>query len=53
MNQYLVPNLMSSHPGTTLKEAIELAEYIREMGYNPEQVQDFYPTPSTLSTVMY
>ncbi len=52
-NQYLVPYLMSSHPGSTLKEAIELAEYIREMGYNPEQVQDFYPTPSTLSTVMY
>ena len=53
MNQFLVPYLMSSHPGSTLKEAIELAEYIREMGYNPEQVQDFYPTPSTLSTVMY
>ena len=53
MNQYLVPYLMSSHPGSTLKEAIELAEYIREMGYNPEQVQDFYPTPSTLSAVMY
>ena len=53
MNQYLVPYLMSSHPGSTLKEAIELAEYIREMGYNPEQVQDFYPTPSTLSTAMY
>jgi len=53
MDQYLVPYLMSSHPGSTLKEAIELAEYIREMGYNPEQVQDFYPTPSTLSTVMY
>ena len=53
MNQYLVPYLMSSHPGSTLKEAIELAEYIREMGYNPEQVPDFYPTPSTLSTVMY
>ena len=53
MNQYLVPYLMSSHPGSTLKEAIELAEYIREMGYNPEQVQDFYPTPSTLSSVMY
>ena len=52
-SQYLVPYLMSSHPGSTLKEAIELAEYIREMGYNPEQVQDFYPTPSTLSTVMY
>ena len=53
MDQYLVPYLMSSHPGSTLMEAIELAEYIREMGYNPEQVQDFYPTPSTLSTVMY
>ncbi len=53
MNQYLVPYLMSSHPGSTLKEAIELAEYIRDMGYNPEQVQDFYPTPSTLSSVMY
>lgn len=53
MNQYLVPYLMSSHPGSTLKEAVELAEYIRDMGYNPEQVQDFYPTPSTLSTVMY
>lgn len=52
-NQFLVPYLMSSHPGSTLKEAIELAEYIRDMGYNPEQVQDFYPTPSTLSTVMY
>ena len=53
MNQFLVPYLMSSHPGSTLKEAIALAEYIREMGYNPEQVQDFYPTPSTLSTIMY
>ncbi len=53
MEQYLVPYLMSSHPGSTMKEAVELAEYIREMGYNPEQVQDFYPTPSTLSTVMY
>ncbi len=53
MNQYLVPYLMSSHPGSTMQEAVELAEYIREMGYNPEQVQDFYPTPSTLSTVMY
>ena len=52
-NQYLVPYLMSSHPGSSLKDAIALAEYIREMGYNPEQVQDFYPTPSTLSTVMY
>ena len=53
MNQFLVPYLMSSHPGSTMKEAVELAEYIRDMGYNPEQVQDFYPTPSTLSTVMY
>ena len=53
MNQFLVPYLMSSHPGSSLKEAVELAEYIRDMGYNPEQVQDFYPTPSTLSTVMY
>lgn len=53
MNQYLVPYLMSSHPGSTMKEAVELAEYTRDMGYMPEQVQDFYPTPSTLSTVMY
>jgi uncharacterized radical SAM protein YgiQ len=53
MNQFLVPYLMSSHPGSTLKEAIELAEYLRDLGYMPEQVQDFYPTPSTLSTVMY
>lgn len=51
--QYLVPYLMSSHPGSTLKEAIKLAEYLRDWGYMPEQVQDFYPTPSTLSTVMY
>ena len=53
LKQFLVPYLMSSHPGSTMKEAVELAEYIRDMGYNPEQVQDFYPTPSTLSTVMY
>jgi len=53
MNQYVVPYLMSSHPGSTIKEAIELAEYIRDIGYMPEQVQDFYPTPSTISTVMY
>ncbi len=52
-NQFLVPYLMSSHPGSTLKEAIELAEYLRDLGYMPEQVQDFYPTPSTASTVMY
>lgn len=51
--QYVVPYLMSSHPGSSLKEAIELAEYIRDLGYMPEQVQDFYPTPSTLSTCMY
>ena len=52
-NQFLVPYLMSSHPGSTLKEAVSLAEYLRDIGYMPEQVQDFYPTPSTLSTVMY
>ena len=51
--QYLVPYLMSSHPGSDLYAAIELAEYIRDMGYNPEQVQDFYPTPGSLSTCMY
>ena len=51
--QYLVPYLMSSHPGSTLKEAVKLAEYCRDLGYMPEQVQDFYPTPSTLSTCMY
>lgn len=51
--QFIVPYLMSSHPGSTMKEAVELAEYIRDLGYMPEQVQDFYPTPSTLSTCMY
>ncbi len=51
--QYAIPYLMSSHPGSTLKEAVELAEYIRDIGYMPEQVQDFYPTPSTISTCMY
>lgn len=51
--QFLVPYLMSSHPGSTLKEAIELAEYLRDLGYMPQQVQDFYPTPSTMSTIMY
>lgn len=51
--QYLVPYLMSSHPGSTLKEAVALAEYLRDLGYMPEQVQDFYPTPSTISTCMY
>lgn len=51
--QYLVPYLMSSHPGSTLKEAVELAEFLRDLGYMPQQVQDFYPTPSTISTCMY
>lgn len=51
--QYLVPYLMSSHPGSGLKEAVTLAEHIRDLGYMPEQVQDFYPTPSTISTCMY
>ena len=51
--QYAIPYLMSSHPGSTLKDAIALAEYIRDLGYIPEQVQDFYPTPSTISTCMY
>lgn len=51
--QYAVPYFMSSHPGCGLKEAVELAEYIRDLGFMPEQVQDFYPTPSTISTCMY
>lgn len=51
--QFVVPYLMSSHPGSTLAEAVKLAEYVRDMGFNPEQVQDFYPTPSTISTCMY
>ena len=51
--QYLVPYLMSSHPGSGLKEAVELAEYLRDNNLTPEQVQDFYPTPSTVSTCMY
>ena len=51
--QYLVPYLMSSHPGSTMKDAILLAEHLKDFGYMPEQVQDFYPTPSTLSTCMY
>lgn len=51
--QYMVPYLMSSHPGSRLSDAVKLAEYVRDMGYMPEQVQDFYPTPSTLSTCMY
>ena len=53
MNQFLVPYLMSSHPGSTLKDAVALAEYLQTLGYMPEQVQDFYPTPSTISTCMY
>ena len=52
-DQYIVPYLMSSHPGSTMKDAIALAEYIRDLGYMPEQVQDFYPTPGTISTCMY
>lgn len=53
LQQYLVPYLMSSHPGSTLADAVALAEYLRDTGYQPEQVQDFYPTPGTLSTCMY
>ena len=53
LKQFVVPYLMSSHPGSTMKDAIILAEYLRDLGYMPEQVQDFYPTPSTISTCMY
>ena len=53
MEQYLVPYLMSSHPGSTLQDAIKLSEHIKRWNYNPEQVQDFYPTPGTASTVMF
>ncbi len=49
----MVPYLISCHPGSTMKEAVELAEAVRDMGYMPEQVQDFYPTPSTMSTCMF
>ena len=52
-NQYIVPYFISSHPGSRLKDAVELAEYIRDMGHIPDQVQDFYLTPGTLSTCMY
>ena len=52
-NQFVVPYLMSSHPGSTMNDAVILAEYLRDLGYMPEQVQDFYPTPSTISTCMY
>ncbi len=51
--QYLVPYLMSSHPGSTMRDAVALAEYLRDNRINPEQVQDFYPTPGSLSTCMY
>ena len=51
--QYLVPYLMCSHPGSSLPDAIELAEFLRDIGYHPEQVQEFIPTPGSLSTVMY
>ena len=53
LEQYLVPYLMSSHPGTTMKDAVEMACWLKKWGYMPEQVQDFYPTPGTISTVMY
>ncbi|WP_250227657.1 YgiQ family radical SAM protein [Anaeropeptidivorans aminofermentans] len=52
-NQFIVPYLMSSHPGSDLSSAVELAEYLRDLNYTPEQVQDFYPTPGTLSTCIY
>ncbi|MFZ7102683.1 MAG: YgiQ family radical SAM protein [Peptococcaceae bacterium] len=51
--QFLVPYFISGHPGSTLRDAVQLAEYIRDMGYNPEQVQDFIPTPGSLATTMY
>ena len=53
LEQYLVPYLMSSHPGTTINDAVEMALWLKKWGYSPEQVQDFYPTPGTISTVMY
>ena len=53
LEQYLVPYLMSSHPGSTMKDAVEMALWLKKWGYSPEQVQDFYPTPGTISTVMY
>ena len=53
LEQYLVPYLMSSHPGSTLEDAVTMAEWLKKEGYSPEQVQDFYPTPGTVSTVMY
>ena len=51
--QYVVPYLMSSHPGCTLRDAVELAQYLKKTGHRPQQVQDFYPTPGTVSTCMY
>lgn len=51
--QYLVPYLMSSHPGCTLKDAVDLAVFLKKHGIRPEQVQDFYPTPGTISTAMF
>ena len=53
LEQYLVPYLMSSHPGTTMADAVDMALWLKKWGYSPEQVQDFYPTPGTISTVMY
>ena len=53
LDQYLVPYLMSSHPGSRLEDAVYLAEYLNASGFRPEQVQDFYPTPGALSTAMY
>ena len=53
LEQYLVPYLMSSHPGATMNDAVRMAEWLKKWGYMPEQVQDFYPTPGTISTVMY
>ena len=53
LEQYLVPYLMSSHPGSTMKDAVDMALWLKQWGYSPEQVQDFYPTPGTISTVMY
>ncbi len=53
LEQYLVPYLMSSHPGSTMNDAVDMALWLKQWGYSPEQVQDFYPTPGTISTVMY
>ena len=53
LEQYLVPYLMSSHPGSTIRDAIRLACFLKEEGIHPEQVQDFYPTPGTISTCMF